>query len=67
MNLHGSGECVILLATGRVHILNCSFLCDVCAHCSSKFSSKIRYVNSLAELEELIPMDYVHIPESIIK
>ncbi|XP_049330255.1 protein prune homolog 2 isoform X2 [Astyanax mexicanus] len=34
---------------------------------SSKFSSKIRYVNSLAELEGLIPMDYVHIPESIIK
>ncbi|KAL7838271.1 hypothetical protein AOLI_G00266750 [Acnodon oligacanthus] len=34
---------------------------------SSKFSSKIRYVNSLAELEDLIPMDYVHIPESIIK
>ncbi|XP_037389527.1 protein prune homolog 2 isoform X2 [Pygocentrus nattereri] len=34
---------------------------------SSKFSSKIRYVNNLAELEDLIPMDYVHIPESIIK
>ncbi|XP_076844476.1 protein prune homolog 2 isoform X2 [Brachyhypopomus gauderio] len=34
---------------------------------SSKFSSKISYVNSLAELEELIPMEYVHIPESIIK
>ncbi|XP_058238568.1 protein prune homolog 2 isoform X4 [Hemibagrus wyckioides] len=34
---------------------------------SSKFSSKIKYVNSLAELEELIPMEYVHIPECIIK
>ncbi|XP_015223122.2 protein prune homolog 2 isoform X3 [Lepisosteus oculatus] len=34
---------------------------------SSKFSSKIKYVNSLAELGELIPMEYVHIPESIIK
>ncbi|XP_069482011.1 protein prune homolog 2 isoform X3 [Ambystoma mexicanum] len=34
---------------------------------SSKFSSKIRYVSSLAELSDLIPMEYVHIPESIIK
>ncbi|XP_017269258.1 protein prune homolog 2 isoform X3 [Kryptolebias marmoratus] len=34
---------------------------------SSKFSSKIRYVNSLKELGELIPMEYVHIPPSIIK
>ncbi|XP_034152414.1 uncharacterized protein LOC105014463 [Esox lucius] len=34
---------------------------------SSKFSSKIKYVNSLTELQELIPMEYVHIPESIIK
>ncbi|XP_051970083.1 protein prune homolog 2-like isoform X1 [Xyrauchen texanus] len=34
---------------------------------SSKFSSKIRYVNSLAELEELIPMEYVDIPECIIR
>ncbi|XP_073490076.1 protein prune homolog 2 isoform X4 [Aquarana catesbeiana] len=34
---------------------------------SSKFSSKIKYVSSLAELRELIPMDYVQIPESIIK
>ncbi|XP_055742284.1 uncharacterized protein LOC129826035 isoform X2 [Salvelinus fontinalis] len=34
---------------------------------SSKFSSKIKYVNSLAELRELIPMESVHIPESIIK
>ncbi|XP_023658712.2 uncharacterized protein [Paramormyrops kingsleyae] len=34
---------------------------------SSKFSSKIKYVNSLAELSELIPMEYVHIPESIVK
>uniref|UniRef100_A0A8C6Q3E6 CRAL-TRIO domain-containing protein n=1 Tax=Nothobranchius furzeri TaxID=105023 RepID=A0A8C6Q3E6_NOTFU len=29
---------------------------------SSKFSSKIKYVNSLRELGELIPMEYVHIP-----
>ncbi|KAJ8005982.1 hypothetical protein DPEC_G00123540 [Dallia pectoralis] len=34
---------------------------------SSKFSSKIKYVNSLTELRQLIPMEYVHIPESIIK
>ncbi|XP_043916797.1 protein prune homolog 2 isoform X2 [Protopterus annectens] len=34
---------------------------------SSKFSSKIKYVSSLAELAELIPMEYVHIPEVIIQ
>ncbi|KAF6327911.1 prune-like protein 2 with BCH domain [Rhinolophus ferrumequinum] len=34
---------------------------------SSKFSSKIKYVSSLSELSELIPMDCIHIPESIIK
>ncbi|XP_040396877.1 protein prune homolog 2 isoform X1 [Cygnus olor] len=34
---------------------------------SSKFSSKIQYVNTLAELREMIPMEYVHIPESIVK
>ncbi|XP_078070648.1 protein prune homolog 2-like isoform X3 [Mustelus asterias] len=32
---------------------------------SSKFSSKVRYVSSLAELEELIPMQHVQIPETI--
>ncbi|XP_062937058.1 protein prune homolog 2 isoform X8 [Cynocephalus volans] len=34
---------------------------------SSKFSSKIKYVSSLSELSSLIPMDCIHIPESIIK
>uniref|UniRef100_A0A672HEA7 CRAL-TRIO domain-containing protein n=1 Tax=Salarias fasciatus TaxID=181472 RepID=A0A672HEA7_SALFA len=29
---------------------------------SSKFSSKIKYVNSLRELGRIIPMEYVHIP-----
>uniref|UniRef100_A0A674GMD3 Protein prune homolog 2 n=1 Tax=Taeniopygia guttata TaxID=59729 RepID=A0A674GMD3_TAEGU len=33
---------------------------------SSKFSSKIQYVNTLAELHEMIPMEYVHIPDSIV-
>ncbi|KAL1788575.1 prune-like 2 [Sigmodon hispidus] len=33
---------------------------------SSKFSSKIKYVTSLSELSGLIPMDCIHIPESII-
>uniref|UniRef100_A0A8D2Q220 BCL2 interacting protein 2 n=1 Tax=Varanus komodoensis TaxID=61221 RepID=A0A8D2Q220_VARKO len=32
---------------------------------SSKFSQKIRYVFSLAELAELVPMEYVGIPECI--
>ncbi|XP_006835072.1 PREDICTED: protein prune homolog 2 [Chrysochloris asiatica] len=34
---------------------------------SSKFSSKIKYVSSLSELSGLIPMDCIHIPESILK
>ncbi|XP_053148119.1 protein prune homolog 2 isoform X9 [Hemicordylus capensis] len=34
---------------------------------SSKFSSKIQYVSTLAELSELIPMEYVNVPESIVK
>ncbi|XP_060092531.1 protein prune homolog 2 [Heteronotia binoei] len=34
---------------------------------SSKFSSKIQYVSTLAELSELIPMEFVNIPESIAK
>ncbi|KAM8792881.1 protein prune homolog 2 [Eudromia elegans] len=34
---------------------------------SSKFSSKIQYVSTLAELREMIPMEYVHIPESIVR
>ena len=34
---------------------------------SSKFSSKIKYVNSLQELGEIIPMEFVHIPPSIVK
>ncbi|XP_068032668.1 protein prune homolog 2 isoform X2 [Anomalospiza imberbis] len=34
---------------------------------SSKFNSKIQYVNTLAELREMIPMEYVHIPNSIVK
>ncbi|XP_037979483.1 protein prune homolog 2 isoform X6 [Motacilla alba alba] len=33
---------------------------------SSKFSSKIQYVNTLAELREMIPVEYVHIPDSIV-
>lgn len=39
-----------------------SFFCR-----SAKFSSKIKYVNSLDELQQLIPMDCVQIPECIIK
>ncbi|XP_061529490.1 protein prune homolog 2-like isoform X2 [Phycodurus eques] len=34
---------------------------------SSKFSSKLKYVSSLQELGHIIPMEYVHIPPSIVK
>uniref|UniRef100_H0XVG2 Protein prune homolog 2 n=1 Tax=Otolemur garnettii TaxID=30611 RepID=H0XVG2_OTOGA len=33
---------------------------------SSKFSSKIKYVSSLSELSGLIPMDCIHIPDSLL-
>ena len=43
----------------------------VCAHRpsnhSAKFSSKIQYVASLDELQKLIPMDCIQIPECIIR
>ncbi|KAJ8402033.1 hypothetical protein AAFF_G00372680 [Aldrovandia affinis] len=34
---------------------------------STKFSSKIKYVDSLAELSELVPMEGIHIPENVIR
>lgn len=34
---------------------------------SSKFCSKIKYVSSLQGLGEIIPLDYVHIPPSIVR
>ncbi|KAJ3605762.1 hypothetical protein NHX12_027806 [Muraenolepis orangiensis] len=34
---------------------------------STKFSNKIKYVNSLDELHEIIPIEYIHIPECIIR
>lgn len=34
---------------------------------STKFSNKIKYVNSLDELQEVIPMEFIHIPECIIR
>ncbi|XP_068609495.1 protein prune homolog 2 [Brachionichthys hirsutus] len=34
---------------------------------SAKFSSKIKYVSSLDELERLLPMDAVQIPECIVR
>uniref|UniRef100_A0A3B3CW75 Prune homolog 2 with BCH domain n=1 Tax=Oryzias melastigma TaxID=30732 RepID=A0A3B3CW75_ORYME len=33
---------------------------------SSKFSSKIKYVGTLRELGELIPIEYIHIPPSVL-
>ncbi|XP_056147044.1 protein prune homolog 2 [Lampris incognitus] len=34
---------------------------------STKFSNKVKYVKSLDELQDLIPMDYLQIPECIIR
>uniref|UniRef100_A0A8C7YWT0 CRAL-TRIO domain-containing protein n=1 Tax=Oryzias sinensis TaxID=183150 RepID=A0A8C7YWT0_9TELE len=33
---------------------------------SSKFNSKIKYVGTLRELGELIPIEYIHIPPSVL-
>lgn len=43
------------------------YLWTCCSCHSAKFSSKIKYVNSLDELQELIPMDIIQIPECIIR
>lgn len=40
-------------------------LCD--SLLSVKFMNKIRYVHSLEELEQIIPMEHIHIPECVIQ
>lgn len=42
-------------------------LCLLSSYHSAKFSSKIKYVNNLDELQELIPMNNIQIPECIIR
>lgn len=37
------------------------------ALCSVKFMNKIRYVHSLEELEQIVPMDHVHVPECVVQ
>ncbi|XP_030640084.1 caytaxin [Chanos chanos] len=34
---------------------------------SVKFMNKIRYVHSLEELEQLVPMEHIHIPECVLQ
>ncbi|XP_066503941.1 caytaxin isoform X2 [Hoplias malabaricus] len=34
---------------------------------SVKFMNKIRYVHSLEELEQIVPMEHIHIPECVIQ
>lgn len=48
-----------VLCVRNIEIIACVFFP------SSKFSQKIRYVFNLAELAELVPMEYVGIPECI--
>lgn len=48
-----------VLCVRNIEIIGCVFFP------SSKFSQKIRYVFNLAELAELVPMEYVGIPECI--
>lgn len=48
-----------VLCVRNIEVIVCVFFS------SSKFSQKIRYVFNLAELAELVPMEYVGIPECI--
>lgn len=34
---------------------------------SVKFMNKIRYVHSLEELEKIVPMDHIQIPECVLQ
>lgn len=35
--------------------------------CSVKFMDKIRYVHTLEELSQIIPMEHVQIPECVLQ
>lgn len=56
----------VFVATLLRHILH-MWLDALVFSFSAKFSSKIKYVNSLQELGRIIPMEYVNIPASIIR
>lgn len=56
--------CELIYTYLSLHLYLC--VC-VCVRNSAKFSSKIKYVNSLDELQELIPMESIQIPECIIR
>ncbi|XP_078468914.1 caytaxin isoform X6 [Lampetra planeri] len=34
---------------------------------STKFSSKVRYVHSLVELAQMLPMEHIHIPDGVMR
>nr|XP_032824602.1 caytaxin-like isoform X4 [Petromyzon marinus] len=34
---------------------------------STKFSSKVRYVHSLVELAQILPMEHIHIPDGVMR
>jgi len=33
--------------------------------CSSKFLSKLKYVKNLEQLKDIVPMEYIHIPDEV--
>jgi len=35
--------------------------------CSSKFSAKVQYVNSLAQLTRVVPTEYIFVPDEVLQ
>ncbi|KAF3848648.1 hypothetical protein F7725_015145 [Dissostichus mawsoni] len=56
----------LMVAEDYMIVLKKNLKSFIILHPSTKFSSKIKYVNSLDELQETIPMDSIQIPECII-
>ena len=40
---------------------------NIYAFSSSKFSAKVQYVNSLAQLTQVVPTEYIFIPDEVLQ
>lgn len=59
--LHKVWECFLTTK----YCLKSELTFNLFCFCSSKFSQKVKYVYSLTDLAELVPMEYVSIPDCI--
>lgn len=55
-----------------IDILNCEeqwndVIENIYAFSSSKFSAKVQYVNSLAQLTQVVPTEYIFIPDEVLQ